>query len=75
MEEKGRVYYNAMGHREDVWTNDLFKNMLIGAVRWTSGEVDVEIPANLEEVAPGANNNKHQVIRLIDKGGRVRINQ
>ncbi|MDP4624112.1 MAG: ThuA domain-containing protein [Akkermansiaceae bacterium] len=53
-EGKGRVYYNAMGHREDIWTNDLFKNMIIGAVKWTTGELDAEIPPNLEEVAPGA---------------------
>ncbi|MGJ8642033.1 MAG: ThuA domain-containing protein [Luteolibacter sp.] len=53
-EGKGRIYYNAMGHREDVWTSDLFKNMVIGAVRWTTGELDAEIPPNLDEVAPGA---------------------
>ncbi len=52
MEGKGRVYYNAMGHREDVWDGDLFKNMIIGAVEWTSGAKQVEIPANLKEVAP-----------------------
>lgn len=53
-EGEGRIYYNAMGHREDIWTGDLFKNMVIGAVKWTTGELDAEIPANLEEVAPGA---------------------
>ncbi|MEP2776163.1 MAG: ThuA domain-containing protein [Luteolibacter sp.] len=53
-EGKGRVYYSAMGHREDIWTHDLFKNMLIGAIKWTTGEVDAEIPSNLEEVAPEA---------------------
>lgn len=52
MEGKGRVYYNAMGHREDVWDGELFQNMIIGAVQWTTGGVDVEIPANLKEVAP-----------------------
>ena len=53
-EGKGRIYYNAMGHREDIWTGDLFQNMLTGAVKWTTGEVDADTPANLEEVAPGA---------------------
>ncbi|MDX1680361.1 MAG: ThuA domain-containing protein [Akkermansiaceae bacterium] len=52
MEDKGRVYYNAMGHREDVWDSELFQNMIIGAVDWTRGAVDVDIPANLEECAP-----------------------
>lgn len=72
-EGKGRVYYNAMGHREDVWSSELFQNMIIGAVHWTSGDVDVDIPANLEEVAPKSMINQHEVIRLIDKGGRVKI--
>lgn len=67
MEGKGRVYYNAMGHREDVWTNDLFKNMIIGAVKWTTGDVDAEIPSNLNDVTPGAMNNQHEVVRIRDK--------
>lgn len=58
MEEKGRVYYNAMGHREDVWDGELFQNMIIGAVKWTTGGADVEIPANLKEVAPEFHINK-----------------
>lgn len=53
-EGKGRIYYNAMGHREDIWTNDLFKDLVIGAVKWTTGEVYAEIPSNLVEVAPDA---------------------
>lgn len=56
-EGDGRVYYTALGHREDVWTNELFQNMLVGAVKWTTGEVDAEIPANLSETAPGAMTN------------------
>jgi type 1 glutamine amidotransferase len=27
-EEKGRVYYTAVGHRDDVWTNPTFQNIL-----------------------------------------------
>ncbi len=58
MEGKGRVYYNAMGHREDVWDGELFQNMIIGAVKWTIGAADVEIPPNLKEVAPEYATNK-----------------
>jgi uncharacterized protein len=29
-EGKGRVWYSAMGHREDIWTNSIFKDMLVG---------------------------------------------
>jgi type 1 glutamine amidotransferase len=56
-EGKGRVYYTAMGHRDDIWTNETFQNILVGAIRWTTGEVEVATPANLKEVAPGANTN------------------
>ena len=46
-----------MGHREDIWTNKTFQNILIGAVRWTTGEVEAETPPNLKEAAPGAMTN------------------
>ena len=60
-EGKGRVFYTAMGHREDVWTSETFQNILIGAIRWTTGEVDADTPANLLEVAPGAMTNQKYV--------------
>ena len=56
-EGNGRVFYTAMGHREDVWTNETFQNILDGAIRWTTGEAKAEIPANISEVAPGAMTN------------------
>ena len=31
MHGKGRVFYTSMGHREDVWTNPIFQNLLAGA--------------------------------------------
>jgi len=56
-EGKGRVFYTAMGHRDDIWTNPTFQSILIGAIKWTTGDVKAEIPANLSEVAPGAMTN------------------
>ena len=56
-EGKGRVYYTALGHREDVWTSETFQNMIDGAIRWTTGEVEAEIPPNISEEAPGAMTN------------------
>lgn len=56
-EGKGRVYYTAMGHREDIWTNATFQNIVVGAIRWTAGEVEADTPANLKEVASGAMTN------------------
>lgn len=51
----GRVYYNSLGHREDVWTNPLFQNMLIGGFSWTMGEVDFDPVTNFAEKTPGGN--------------------
>ena len=30
----GRVYFNGIGHREDVWTSDVFKASIIDAAEW-----------------------------------------
>ncbi len=51
----GRVYYNSLGHREDVWTNPLFRNMLIGGFSWTMGKVDFDPVTNFAEETPKGN--------------------
>ena len=56
-EGKGRIFYTAMGHREDIWTNPTFQNILVGAIRWTTRDVDAAVPPNLAEAAPGAMTN------------------
>ena len=56
-EGKGRIFYTAMGHREDIWTNPTFQNILVGAIRWTTRDVDAAVPPNLTEAAPGAMTN------------------
>jgi type 1 glutamine amidotransferase len=33
----GRVYYNALGHFADTWTDPRFQRQLVGAIRWTAG--------------------------------------
>ncbi len=53
-EGAGRVWYTAMGHREDVWTNPIFRDILVGGIKWALGEVQAEVPPNLKEVAPEA---------------------
>ncbi len=54
MHSKGRVFYTSMGHREDVWTNPLFHNVLVAAVNWTTRRTDADITPNIDEVAPQA---------------------
>ena len=51
---KGRVFYTSMGHREDVWTNPIFQEILTGGIAWALGDAQAEIAPNLTEAAPGA---------------------
>ena len=58
-EGKGRVFYTAMGHREDVWTNPTFQQILVGALKWANGDAKAaDMSANLLQVAPGAMTNQ-----------------
>ncbi len=50
---KGRVFYTSMGHREDVWTNQIFQDILIGGVTWALGDVQADVTPNLDQAAPG----------------------
>jgi type 1 glutamine amidotransferase len=35
---KGRTFYTALGHRDDLWTNDpVFRAHLVGGIRWALG--------------------------------------
>jgi uncharacterized protein len=52
MHGKGRVFYTSMGHREDVWTNPIFQNLLTGALAWTLGRVDADVTPNFEKATP-----------------------
>jgi uncharacterized protein len=52
--EKGRVFYTSMGHREDVWTNPVFQQILLGGIRWACGDAEHTIAPNLTEKAPGS---------------------
>lgn len=49
---KGRVAYNAMGHRDDVWDSAYFQSMLAGMLKWAGKRVDADVTPNLEKVAP-----------------------
>jgi type 1 glutamine amidotransferase len=52
---KGRVWYTANGHREDVWTNETFQNIFLGGLSWAFGNTaDVKLTPNIKDVAPEA---------------------
>lgn len=54
MHGKGRVFYTSMGHRPDVWANDLFRTLIIGGLNWATGRIEADTTPNLETAAPNA---------------------
>ncbi|MGQ9820463.1 MAG: ThuA domain-containing protein [Thermogutta sp.] len=55
LHEKGRVFYTSLGHREDVWTSDIMKQITVGGFAWVLGESDFDPVPNIDRVTPGAN--------------------
>jgi hypothetical protein len=53
-QEKGRIFYTGMGHREDVWKNPLFENIVLGALAWVTGNAEADTTPNLKQVVPEA---------------------
>jgi type 1 glutamine amidotransferase len=51
-EGEGRVYYNAMGHREEVWSDETFQQVVTDAITWVSGHGEADAEPNLQLVAP-----------------------
>lgn len=37
MSGKGKTFYTALGHREDVWENPVFQQHLLGGIKWALG--------------------------------------
>jgi type 1 glutamine amidotransferase len=52
MHGKGRVFYTSLGHREDLWTNPIFQNLLVGAASWATRLVDAKLTPNFQQAAP-----------------------
>jgi type 1 glutamine amidotransferase len=52
MHGRGRVFYTSLGHRDDVWTNPVFQELLFGGIAWAVRTVDADIKPNLEKVTP-----------------------
>jgi type 1 glutamine amidotransferase len=55
MQGKGRVFYTSLGHREDVWTNDVFQKIVLGGLAWALGNVQADVTPNFRQVTPKAN--------------------
>ncbi|MES2307596.1 MAG: ThuA domain-containing protein [Verrucomicrobiota bacterium] len=54
MEGKGRVFYTSLGRGKEIWNNPLFQEMLLGGIRWTTGEANADLTPNLKTATPQA---------------------
>jgi type 1 glutamine amidotransferase len=54
IQEKGRVFYSSMGHREDVWKSAVFTDLLVGAMTFVTGQSKYTPKPNLKTAAPDA---------------------
>jgi hypothetical protein len=43
---QGKVYYNNLGHRPETWTNRVFLDSIVGAVKWIRGDADGDATPN-----------------------------
>ncbi len=50
---KGRVYFNGMGHFEDVWSNGDFQQVVADAITWTTGKGQLDAAPNYDTTVPG----------------------
>ncbi len=51
---KGRVWFNGMGHREDIWETTEFQGLLLGGIEWAGGRKEADVTPNIDAVTPGA---------------------
>lgn len=51
---RGRVFYTALGHREDTWLTEDFQRMLFGGIAWAVRDADADVTPNIERETPGA---------------------
>lgn len=48
----GRVFYTALGHREDEWADPAFLGLALGGTRWAFGDAGADVRPNLAAAAP-----------------------
>ncbi len=53
-DNKGRVFFTSMGHREDVWQSDVFHEVLLGGLAFAFGNVNPDTTPNIDKVTPKA---------------------
>ena len=51
---KGRVFVTSMAHRENVWMEEPFQQIVLGGLGWALGNVDADVSPNIDTVTPRA---------------------
>lgn len=54
MEDRGRVFFTAIGDRPENWSNAFFLNLLAGGIRWAIGDAEASLTQNLTQATPGS---------------------
>lgn len=49
---EGRIYYTALAHREDVWSDPVFQQTVLDAAGWVLGEGPLDADPNFEKTVP-----------------------
>lgn len=48
----GKVYFNAIGHRDEIWSNRAFLDTVVDAAKWALGETEGSTEPNFDKVVP-----------------------
>jgi type 1 glutamine amidotransferase len=48
----GRVLYNALGHRDDVWNAETFQKVIVDNIKWVRGDGPLMADPNYDAVVP-----------------------
>lgn len=56
--DKGRIYSNALGHREDVWESPIFQQTVKDAMNWALGKGPAQAEPNFAAVVPADSTGK-----------------
>ena len=52
---RGRVFFTSMAHRENVWIEQPFQQIVLGGLAWVLGNVDADVTPNIATVTPEYN--------------------
>jgi hypothetical protein len=64
---RGRVFFTSMAHRENVWIEQPFQQIVLGGLSWVLGNIEMDVTPNIAQVTPQAAQTRGS---LPDRSGR-----